>query len=436
MYILRDEMLSVCGLKPSDGVLIALSGGADSVALLLESFRWKRENKIAAVAAAHFHHGIRGVEADRDAAFCRDLCNRLAISYYEGRADIPSLAKEKGLSLETAAREERYRFLRKTKEAAGLSCIATAHHRDDQAETLLLHLIRGSGLEGLCGMRPKNDDVIRPLLYVSKADILSFLAERNQPYCMDSTNDSLDATRNRIRHSVLPLLRELNPNVSDSLSRTAAYLSEDAAHLQAEAEKAFADVKNRYALAQLPPAVRKRVTRYYLPYSDFDRNDVETLDSLLTAQTGTIRMLKNGFIAWTDSERLHVDQQEPVDYCVPLFVGEPCKLPNGKTVTLEKVETSFFPCNPVEAYIDASAVRGELSVRTMRAGDRFTPFGMKGSRLLSDYFTDRKVPRFSRNVPLVCDESGIVWAAGYTVDDRVKVCSTTKQLYHITLKEG
>ena len=114
MNVLRDEMLSVCGLKPSDGVLIALSGGADSVALLLESFRWKEENKIAAVAAAHFHHGIRGVEADRDAAFCRDLCNRLAIPYYEGRADIPSLAKEKGLSLETAAREERYRFLRKT----------------------------------------------------------------------------------------------------------------------------------------------------------------------------------------------------------------------------------------------------------------------------------------------------------------------------------
>ncbi len=152
MNVLRDEMLSACGLKPSDGVLIALSGGADSVALLLESFRWKGENKIAVVAAAHFHHGIRGVEADRDAAFCRDLCNRLAIPYYEGRADIPSLAKEKGLSLETAAREERYRFLRKTKEAAGLSCIATAHHRDDQAETLLLHLIRGSGLEGLCGM--------------------------------------------------------------------------------------------------------------------------------------------------------------------------------------------------------------------------------------------------------------------------------------------
>ena len=436
MLVWREEMLSSCAVTPEDGVLVALSGGADSVALLLESIRWKNENRIGRIAAAHFHHGIRGAEADRDAAFCKALCERCKVLYREGRADIPTIAKEKGLSVETAAREERYKFLRAVKQDERLSCIAVAHHKDDQAETLLLHLIRGSGLEGLCGMQPRSGDLIRPLLPVTKSEILDFLAEHGQPYCMDSTNESENGARNKIRLSVMPLLRELNPRVTDALARTAAFLQTDASFLNDESDRLFENEQNRYALSQLPPALRLRVLRRYLPYSDFDRRDLETLDRLLTAQTGTVRNLRFGYRAWTDFETLRVDPIETASYSLPMTVSVSTPLPNGQSVTVHLVDDASFPCKPSEAYIDAAAVQGNLYVRTPEKGDRFTPFGMHGSKLLSDYFSDRKIPRFHRNVPLICDERGIVFVAGYTVDERVRVRSSSEKLYHIILKEA
>ncbi len=436
MYVWREEMLSACAVTPEDGILVALSGGADSVALLLESIRWKNENRIKRVTAAHFHHGIRGTEADRDAAFCKALCEKCNVPYLEGRADIPTISKDKGLSLETAAREERYRFLRDAMETEKLSCIAVAHHKDDQAETLLLHLIRGSGLEGLCGMQPRCGDLIRPLLPVSKSEILDFLAERGQPYCRDSTNESEDAARNKLRLSVMPLLRALNPRVTDALCRTAVYLQEDAVFLNEHADRLYETEQSRYSLSQLPPALRLRVLRRYLPYSDFDRHDLETLDSLLTAKTGTERNLKDGYRAWTDLDTLRVEPIETVSYSFPLTVGAFTALPNGQAITVQLVEEASFPCKPSEAYIDAAAVEGKLYVRTPKDGDRFTPFGMHGTKLLSDYFTDRKVPRFQRSIPLVCDGRGIVFVAGYTVDERMRIRSSSVNLYHIILKEA
>lgn len=434
MYVLREAALSACGISASDDVLIAFSGGADSVALLLEMKRLRDEHKVHAIAAAHLNHGIRGEEAERDAAFCRELCQSLSIPFYLETMDVPHMASVIRSSLEAAAREARYAFLNRTCDAIGFSCIATAHHQNDQVETVLIHLIRGCGTDGLCGMQPRNGRIIRPFLNVSKQEILAFLREQQQPYCIDSTNDDPAYLRNRVRLRLLPLLEEWNANVSDAISKTALSVSADVRYLNEQAETAFRTITDRTALADLPDPIRMRVLKRYLPYASFERSDLETLDALLRAQTGTCRDLKQGWCAWVGTNRLYVQRLSNERFEFPLPIGGSVRLPNG-TIDAECVEASAFRNDPDAMYLDRTNIEGTLTVRSLQIGDRFTPLGMTGTKLVSDYFTDRKVPRFLRSAPIVWDEAGIVCIMGFTVDERVKVCEQSQQLIQIRYKE-
>lgn len=434
MLVLREDVLLRCGVSSEDGILIALSGGADSVALLLEMKRLQSAGKIGPIAAAHLNHGIRGAEADRDAAFCRALCERLAVPHAEGFADVPALASEKGVSLETAARTARYAFLNAEKSARGLRFLATAHHRDDQAETLLLHLLRGCGTDGLAGMRERSGDLIRPFLSVPKSDLLAYLAERGEPYCEDSTNEQTDALRNRIRHGILPALEAIRPNVSEALAKAASLVAADADWLDGVAERAFQSDPTREELAAMDAPIRMRVLKRYLPYATYERSDLETLDSLLTAQTGTRRDLKFGFTAWTSAKRLLVGRIGSEPYAEELPIGGSVRVPGG-TVSSQIVPEALFPCDSETVYLNADAVRGTLSVRSPREGDRFRPFGLGGSKLLSDFFTDRKVPRFFRGGPVLADENGILAVLGYTIDERARVCAGTEHILKINFEE-
>jgi tRNA(Ile)-lysidine synthase len=291
MLILREEVLHSYGISASDGILIALSGGADSVALLLEMNRFRKEGKLRTIAAAHLNHGIRGEEALRDAAFCRALCQRERIPFYEKTTDVPSAAKQRGVSLETAARSERYAFLNEVAKKLEFRWIATAHHRDDQAETLLLHLLRGCGTDGLAGMQECSGNLIRPFLRIPKSEILNYLAERNEPFCTDSTNSSPEHLRNRIRQEVLPLLNTLRPNASGALANTAALVAIDAAYWKEQADRIYRSNPTRFELAELPESLRMRVLKRFVPYDDYDRNDFLTLNELLHSETGTQRHL-------------------------------------------------------------------------------------------------------------------------------------------------
>lgn len=434
MHVWQDEALSACGVSAADRVLVALSGGADSVALFLEAIRLRDEGKIGGVGAAHLNHGIRGEEANRDAAFCKALCAERDIPFYCGSIDIPEYAKAHRLSLETAARAERYRFLRETASRHEYSLIAAAHHKDDQAETLLLHLIRGCGTDGLNGMRPREGNLIRPLLGVSKSEILAFLAERGQAYCTDSTNESTDALRNRVRHTVLPALAACNPAISDALARTCRWTAYDSEYLNRLADEALRSEPDRFAIRALDPAIRFRVFRRMLPYDDVTHADLETLDALLSAQTGSVRQLRFGYAAWTGADRLYIGKPDAEAYCKPLPFDETVAVPNG-TVLMHRVERACFPCPANEAYLDAAAIQGAVTVRTPIEGDRFRPFGMRGTKLLSDCFTDRKIPRHQRGVPIVCDEEGILFVAGYTIDERARITASTKDTVHIIFKE-
>lgn len=434
MYLIHKEELSLCGVSDSDRILVALSGGADSVALLLEMRRLAEEGSIHAVAAAHLNHGIRGRDAEDDANFCRELTESLSIPYFEEYAHVPSVANARKLSLEEAAREIRYSFLERIRSENGFSCVATGHHADDQAETILMHIIRGSGLDGLCGMRFRRGTLVRPFLHIPRERILDFLREREQSYCKDLTNADTKYLRNAVRTELIPLLEKWNPHIRDTILRMSQNAALDSEYLSEVSERTYQEILRRDRIAALETPIRMRVLKRYLPYDSFEQTDLETLDTLLTAQTGSRRDLKNGFYAWVDANRLYTEKQEQVPYQVELRSGEIVRIPTG-TLFMETAGPESFQPDACTAYIDCSRVHGKLIARSMREGDRFTPLGLNGSKLLSDYFTDRKVPRFRRNTPVVCDDEGILFVAGHTVDERARVTDNSKQLIKIVYEE-
>ena len=435
MFVWTEQTWEKCGVAETDGVLAALSGGADSVALLLGLHTLHRNGRIARLCAAHLHHGIRGEDADADEAFSRALCEALQIPFHAEHVDVPAIAATEGISLELAARNARYAFLRKTRESLGLDVIALGHHRDDQAETLLLHLLRGSGTDGLAGMRVRSGDLIRPLLYTDRAEILRFLEERGQSYRTDGTNFLTDATRNKLRLSVIPALETVNPAAKRALAKTAQWIAEDADYLNGLADRAANECgTDRKKLSALDRPIRMRVLKRLLPYADYTSDDLNRLDALLNGQTGDEATLKNGVVAWLDATDLRIGVPPAERYCVPLPDTGTVRLPHG-VLRIERTARADVPCAANEAYIDADRLNGAVHARSPEAGDRFTPFGMRGTKLLSDCYTDRRIPRFFRRGPVVCDETGIVFVAGLTTDERMRVTAQTVHILHYQYEE-
>lgn len=304
-YILQHELIS-----PGDKVLIGLSGGGDSVALLhiLKSLCTRLDFTIC---AAHLNHGIRGEAAHEDAEFVHDLCDFYGIRAYGGYADIPRLARQRGETLEQAGRMLRYDFLEEAKAFFGADKIAVAHHMDDQAESILLHLVRGSGLRGLCGMAPRRGDIIRPLLCLSKAEIESYLANENLPYCTDATNFIAEGMRNKLRLETIPYLkREFNPRLVESLCAMGEMLSEDESYLCQIAENELNAARreggfDRAALSRLPLPILSRCIRAALneigALTDAERGHIDSIIRLLSARTGA-RIEIPGADVWTSYE--------------------------------------------------------------------------------------------------------------------------------------
>ena len=227
-------LTGLCGAEAP--VLAAVSGGLDSMCLLHLLATWGRERNLN-VAAAHFNHQLRGAESDRDERFVRDWCGAHEIPFVSGRGDVRALAARKRMSLEEAAREARYAFLNQQKTALGCRCVLIAHHADDNAETMLLNLLRGTGLRGLTGIPPEREDLLRPFLQVTRQELADYAGAHDVPYVEDSTNQMDDAARNVLRHQVLPVLRQLNPRAVENMSRAAELLRQDEEALDAAAER-------------------------------------------------------------------------------------------------------------------------------------------------------------------------------------------------------
>ena len=406
-YIRANELLS-----PGDDVTVALSGGADSVALLWVLRRLAPELGLT-LRAAHFHHGIRGPEADRDAAFCQTLCRDWGLPLLLGRGDAPARAARTGESLEEAARRLRYAFL----EAAAPDKLATAHNADDNAETLLLHLLRGTGLRGLGGIPPQRGRIVRPLLTCARTEIEALLAREGLPHVEDGTNAADGCLRNRLRHRVLPLLRAENPSLAATLGRTAETLrAEDAflSRLAAEAEARCRGAEGWSAadLLALDPVLRRRVLLGLL--RDLGLEDpsavwVAGLERLLAAGPSARLALPGGLEARRVYDRLVLGSPEPAPTLpeLPLAVPGETVLPDGLgTIACFVTKNLYFGQKNLTTFAlkcDMIHPR-ELRVRGRRPGDRLTLSG--GTKTVKALMIDRKLPAARRDAVPVLTLSG------------------------------
>lgn len=413
-------------------VLVGLSGGADSVALLGLLVRLGYP-----CIAAHCNFHLRGEESLRDERFAEDFAvHVLGVPFYKTDFDTTGYAAERHLSIEMAARELRYEWFERMRLELGAQAIAVAHHRDDSVETLLMNLVRGSGIRGLTGIRPKNGFVVRPLLAVSRQELLQWLAEQSYTYVTDSTNLSDVYTRNFIRLKVLPLLEEINPSVKSSIARTAEHLSAAEAIYLETIRKARQEIVTSDHRLSIPALMRYPAPETILyellkPYG-FTRLVADEVFLSLSKESGKLfyapdyRLVK-------DREYLLVvprDQEgKPATYTLEAEEGvwhEPIELSCRKIVLssgfrLEKDKRT--------AYLDYDKLRFPLVLRTWQEGDWFVPFGMKGRKKLSDYFSDHKFSRIQKEQTwLLCSGNDIVWIVGERSDNRFRIDERTKSV--------
>lgn len=426
-YIRKHQMLI-----PDRPVVVGLSGGADSVALLSILVRLGYD-----CLALHCNFHLRGEESMRDERFAETFARTtLGIPFYKTDFDTEKYASQKHISVEMAARELRYRWFEEMREQLGAQAIAVAHHRDDQAETVLMHLVRGSGIRGLRGMVPKNGYIIRPLLTIGRKEILSWLESEGYTYMTDSTNQSDAYTRNFIRLRILPLLEEINPSAGEAIARSAEHLAEAEAlylNVLAEAKTEIIQSENRFSIPALLKYPSPSTVLYELlkPYG-FTRSVAEDLFSSLHKTSGkeffspAYRLIKD-----RDNLLLAPRTVSPV---AELYVleGEKGDLKHPIELSWHKsVITEDFTIVKDKriAYFDYEKLGYPLTLRKWQEGDWFIPFGMKGRKKLSDYFTNQKYSRIDKEAAwLLCCGPDIIWIVGERPDNRFCINKATKSV--------
>lgn len=423
-YIIQHQLLS--GEKP---VVVGISGGADSVALLhiLVSLGYK-------CIAAHCNFNLRGDESSRDEQFTTDFTQRLQVPLCKISFETNKYAQENRLSVEMAARELRYRWFEELLNTYDADAVAVAHHRDDSVETLLINLTRGSGLTGLTGIKPKNGNVVRPLLCVSREDIYAYIENNGLEYVTDSSNSSDIYTRNFIRLKVIPLLEEINPSVKASLARTANHLYDASLiynHSIEEARRVIIQ-NNRLSISALlsfpaPATILYEMLKSY----GFSRTVCESIFTVLDKDSGKIfyspthRLLK-------DRSDLLIDVLSGEDnraYLINLEddnVDLPVELKPEIVVIKEDYQIEK---DRKFAYFDFDKLSFPLVLRHWQEGDWFVPFGMKGKKKISDYFSDKKFSLFDKEKTwLLCSGQDVIWIVGERTDNRYRIEKTTKRV--------
>jgi tRNA(Ile)-lysidine synthase len=425
-------------------VVVALSGGADSVALLLILRELEAHGDVTVAGAAHLNHQLRGADADEDERFCAALCARLGVPFVAERIDVASLARAERRSVEDAARRARYGFFERAADACGAGAIAVAHTKDDQAETFLLRLLRGAGTRGLAAIHPRAGRVVRPLLDVDRAALRGYLAARDQPFREDASNADVSIPRNRVRHELLPLLESrFSPAVADVLAREAALARYDEEFLHAEAIKlgqriVLTDVAvsiDAAGLAAAPRALSSRVAlaalQHFADGKPVTFEHVERLLALAAAKSGAVSLPGQAAVAAGDRIVLRRagERRKANSFAFLLSIpGEVQLSDQGLAVGAEhlpnpEARPRKWDARASEVGVAAAAVELPLAIRNRRAGDRLRPLGAPGARKLQDFFVDRKVARELRDsIPLVVDgRDRIVWVVGHTVAQDFRV---------------
>lgn len=436
-FIRRHQLLSFDKLQ-----LVAVSGGADSVALLLALQQMGYR-----VEAVHCNFHLRGDESNRDEAFVRQLCEEKAIQLHLIHFDTKTYAELHKVSIEMAARELRYRYFEQLRKDIGAETVCVAHHRDDAVETLLMNLLRGTGIHGLTGIRPRNGHVVRPLLGISRHDIEDYLDSIGQSYVTDSSNLVNDVVRNKVRLDVLPLLQTINPRAAENISKTAQRLSEAERVFNCSMESAKKRVCPQgvvdashdgsidiQALLQEPSP--EYVLFELLSPLGFSPDSIEQIAARLDSPSGRVFYSDSHELVF-DRDWLLVQKRQPLPS--PLRVPETGTYIYGEQkVRVELVEGVEVSREADMATLDAALVSFPLTVRPVHDGDRFVPFGMTGSRLVSDFLTDKKVSLFEKRRQLVVTDAHntIIWLVGHRTDNRFRISDTTSTTLRLSFAKS
>lgn len=412
-YIEKEQLFS-----QNSKILVALSGGADSVALLriLHSLGYECE-------AAHCNFHLRGKESDRDEMFVRQLCQQYNIPLHITDFDTTRYAEEKHISIEMAARELRYEWFEKKRIECHANRIAVAHHQDDSIETMLLNLIRGTGITGLLGIRPINGYIVRPLLCVSRKEIVCYLQSIGQEYVTDSTNLEDEYTRNKIRLHLLPLMQEINPAIKNSLITTGNHLNDVATIYNKSISEAKARVITSEGIlisAILQEPSPETVLFEILHPLGFNPAQIKDIYHSLDGQSGKQFSSKEWKVI-KDRDFLLLEKIRTEREDTPSF----------QLIREESEYTTDFqiPHEKEVACFDADKLSGTITLRRCQTGDTFIPFGMKGKKKVSDYLTDRKfsISQKERQWVLCCNEQ-IAWLIGERTDNRFRIDENTRRV--------
>ena len=426
--------------------IVALSGGADSVCLLLKMLDEGRH-----VEAAHCNFHLRGAESDRDESFVVSLCSRLGVPLHRAHFDTREYASLHKVSIEMAARTLRYDYFEKLRRDIGAEAILVAHHRDDNVETVLMNMVRGTGIRGVAGIRPRNGHILRPLLDMSRSDIEAYLRERGETYVTDSTNLEDEATRNKFRLNVVPLLRTINPRASENIHSTSKHLAEAERIVEWAVSMAREEIITSQGddLIIDVPRLEAFVSPEYL------LNDICRDYGFSTSQIADMsEAIREHHVGAVFSSATHIAAVANINnqLCIQISKNIPdqseYKLPEEGIYNLsstlkviiksEVIADDFVISKSADcATLDYRKVVFPLTLRTIREGDRFTPFGMKGSKLVSDYLNDIKCSVIDkRRQQVVVDATGtIVWLVGRRTSDKCRIDATSTTALVIALKK-
>lgn len=452
-FIKKEQLLA-----QGDRLLVGVSGGADSMCLLLVLCELQKQYGLF-LHVVHVHHGIRAEEADHDAEFVRTFCEERGISCVIVRVSVPELAREQGIGLEEAGRQARYEIFEQEAKRVGAGKIALAHHRDDQAETVLFRMLRGTGIRGLRGMQSQSEFhgicLIRPMLTVSREDILSYLAEVGQDFCTDSTNESTDYSRNYIRNRIMPELVSVNAQAGEHLTDLAEQAADWWEWMQIETDRAYAETADESGLqvlklVQYPRALRREmILRWFREQSgrekDWTNTHVQAVEDLLSLQSGREAHVAYGMCVVRDGEYLRVKRMDAEEEAFPetiitdLREGEEqtYELPDGS-----KLQISLKPHKkgqPIEKnkytkWFDYGKIDRALVLRTRRSGDYLVIAEDGKRKLLQNYFVDIRMPREERErVAVLAMDSQILWVPGLRNSENCRVDEHTQWILVVKL---
>ncbi|MDR0546520.1 MAG: tRNA lysidine(34) synthetase TilS [Dysgonamonadaceae bacterium] len=430
-------------LSGNEKLIVGVSGGADSVVLLsvLQCLGYD-------CVAAHCNFHLRGEESNRDEKLVFDFTQSLNIKLVKIDFNTVSEAKKRKISIEMAARDLRYEWFERLRNEYQADYIAVAHHQDDNIETVLLNLIRGTGLKGLTGIKPENGKIIRPLLCVSKQEILAFAQQKELPFVVDSSNLQDEFRRNKIRLNLLPALQTINPSFDKSLLQSVKYWNEAEKiyrnHIDAVVEQVFDKANGRINIQKLknlpsPEAVLFEILKDY----GFNSDQIEDIAQSIESQPG--KMFFSGrYGLLRDRESFWLHEKDSTDgkdfknekgYEILISDAE-IEKPVSLKLSFQNVDSGFeIIKNQNIATFDAGKLKFPLILRKWRTGDKFVPFGMNHFKKISDYFNDRKISRLEKqNIWLLCSGDDIIWIVGHRNDNRYRISAETRRAYTVSFR--